>query len=107
MCSSDLLAKAKKGVYEVPDTVPESWRKKYFKKIEGSRYAVSPEIRNNVIFQTFNLMDPIKFIRKNLTKSARRRVRRFARQRRPSSIISFAADANSDKARSVRKKSIQ
>ena len=59
--SQKALAKAKKGVYEVPDTVPESWRKKYFKKIEGSRYAVSPEIRNNVIFQTFNLMDPIKF----------------------------------------------
>lgn len=59
--SQKALAKAQKGVYEVPDTVPESWRKKYFKKIEGSRYAVSPEIRNNVIFQTFNLMDPIKF----------------------------------------------
>ena len=59
--SQKALAKVKKGVYEVPDTVPESWRKKYFKKIEGSRYAVSPEIRNNVIFQTFNLMDPIKF----------------------------------------------
>ena len=55
--SQKALAKAKKGVYEVPDTVPESWRKKYFKKIEGSRYAVSPEIRNNVIFQTFNLME--------------------------------------------------
>ncbi len=59
--SQKALAKAKQGVYEVPDTVPESWRRKYFKKIEGSRYAVSPEIRNNVIFQTFNLMDPIKF----------------------------------------------
>ena len=45
----------------MPDTVPESWRKRYFKRVEGSRYAVSPEIRNNVIFQTFNLMDPIKF----------------------------------------------
>ena len=59
--SQKALATAKKGVYELPNTVPEAWRKKYFKKIEGSRYAVSPEIRNNVIFQTFNLMDPIKF----------------------------------------------
>ena len=59
--SQKALATAKKGVYEVPNTVPDAWRKKYFKKIEGSRYAVSPEIRNNVIFQTFNLMDPIKF----------------------------------------------
>lgn len=59
--SQKALAKAKEGIYEVPNTVPESWRKKYFRKIEGSRYAVTPEIRNNVIFQTFNLMDPIKF----------------------------------------------
>lgn len=59
--SQQALAKAKKGIYEVPDTVPESWRRKYFKKIEGNRYAVTPEVRNNVIFQTFNLMDPIKF----------------------------------------------
>lgn len=59
--SQQALAKAKKGVYEVPDTVPESWRRKYFKKIEGNRYAVTPDVRNNVIFQTFNLMDPIKF----------------------------------------------
>ncbi|RKI68835.1 protein-glutamate O-methyltransferase CheR [bacterium 1xD42-67] len=59
--SQKALATAKKGIYEVPNTVPEAWRRKYFKKVEGSRYAVSPEIRNNVIFQTFNLMDPIKF----------------------------------------------
>ena len=59
--SQKALATAKKGIYEVPDTVPETWRRKYFKKVEGSRYAVSPEIRNNVIFQTFNLMDPIRF----------------------------------------------
>ena len=59
--SQKALAKAKQGIYEVPNTVPETWRKKYFKKIEGSRYAVTPDVRNNVIFQTFNLMDPIKF----------------------------------------------
>ena len=62
--SQQALAKAKKGIYEVPDTVPESWRRKYFKKVEGNRYAVTPDVRNNVIFQTFNLMDPIKFRRK-------------------------------------------
>ena len=62
--SQKALAKAKQGIYEVPDTVPESWRRKYFKKVEGNRYAVTPDVRNNVIFQTFNLMDPIKFRRK-------------------------------------------
>ena len=59
--SQKALAKAKQGIYEVPNTVPETWRKKYFKKIEGGQYMVAPEIRDNVIFQTFNLMDPIKF----------------------------------------------
>ena len=59
--SQKALTTAKKGIYELPNTIPESWRRKYFKKVEGSRYAVAPDIRNNVIFQTFNLMDPIKF----------------------------------------------
>ena len=59
--SQKALANAKKGVYELPDTLPPAWRKKYFRQVEGNRYAVSPEIRDNVIFQTFNLMNPIKF----------------------------------------------
>ena len=61
--SQKALASAKKGVYELPDTIPPNWRKQYFTPVSrgGSQYMVAPEIRNNVIFQTFNLMDPIKF----------------------------------------------
>ena len=61
--SQQAMAKAKRGIYELPDTVPDHWRKRYFNKVAGSdgKYQVAPEIRNNVIFQTFNLMDPIKF----------------------------------------------
>lgn len=59
--SQKAMAKAKQGIYELPDTLPPAWKKKYFRKVEGNRYAVSQEIRDNVIFQTFNLMDPIKF----------------------------------------------
>ena len=59
--SQKAMAKAKKGIYELPDTLPPTWRTKYFTKAPGGRYAVSKEIRDNVIFQTFNLMDPIKF----------------------------------------------
>ena len=59
--SQRALTNAKKGIYELPDTLPPAWRKKYFTRVEGTRYAVSKEIRDNVIFQTFNLMDPIKF----------------------------------------------
>ena len=60
--SQKALASAKKGVYELPDTIPNHWVKRYFTPVSGtSQYMVAPEIKNNVIFQTFNLMDPIKF----------------------------------------------
>lgn len=58
---------ARKGVYELPDTIPPDWKKKYFVKQVGAgnnTYGVTPAVKNNVIFQTFNLMDPIKFRRK-------------------------------------------
>lgn len=60
--SQKALASAKRGVYELPDTIPPAWRKKYFQPVPGGKqYMVAPILRNNVIFQTFNLMDPIKF----------------------------------------------
>ncbi|MDE7246101.1 MAG: protein-glutamate O-methyltransferase CheR [Oscillospiraceae bacterium] len=60
--SQKALATAKKGVYELPDTIPRHWRTRYFTPIKGTtQFAVAPEIKNNVIFQTFNLMDPIRF----------------------------------------------
>lgn len=64
--SNRAMTLARKGVYELPDTVPAEWRKKYFIKQPGSAttYAVTPAVKNNVIFQTFNLMDPIRFRRK-------------------------------------------
>ncbi len=62
--SAQALSKARKGVYDLPDTIPADWRKKYFTANPDGSYAVAPVVRNNVIFQTFNLMDPIKFRRK-------------------------------------------
>ena len=60
--SQKALASAKRGVYELPDTIPPAWKKKYFQPVPGGKqYMVAPIIRDNVIFQTFNLMDPIKF----------------------------------------------
>lgn len=60
--SQKALASAKQGVYELPDTLPPAWRKKYFRPMPGGKqYMVAPIIRDNVIFQTFNLMDPIRF----------------------------------------------
>ncbi len=62
--SMDALAKAKKGVYDLPDSVPKRWKMEYFKPAGGNHFEVAPRVRSNVIFQQFNLMDPIRFKRK-------------------------------------------
>ena len=62
--SSKALAAAQRGVYELPDTIPPEWKRKYFRPESGGLYGVTPEVKKNVIFQTFNLMDPIRFRRK-------------------------------------------
>ncbi|MCI8423654.1 MAG: protein-glutamate O-methyltransferase CheR [Lawsonibacter sp.] len=62
--STRAMTAAKRGVYELPDTIPPEWKRKYFVPAKDGAYAVSPDVRNNVIFQPFNLMDPIKFRRK-------------------------------------------
>ena len=62
--SLDALTKAKRGVYELPDSIPSNWKRNYFKPAGGKKYEVAPRIKSNVIFKQFNLMDPIHFKRK-------------------------------------------
>ena len=62
--SNRAMTAARKGVYELPDTIPPDWKKKYFIPQAGGQYQVAPKVRDNVIFQPFNLMDPIRFRRK-------------------------------------------
>ena len=60
--SQQALQKAKDAVYQKPADMPDAWLQRYFvRNGTGERYTVAPAIRNNVIFRTFNLMDPIKF----------------------------------------------
>lgn len=61
--SVDVLKKAQRGVYQLPDNMPEAWKKNYFKPSNG-RYEISQKVKDNVIFRQFNLMDPIQFKRK-------------------------------------------
>ena len=63
--SDRALSTAKKGVYELPDTVPAEWKRKYFTPNPNGSYTVTKDVRNNVIFQHFNLMDPIQFRRES------------------------------------------
>ena len=45
-------------------SLPANWKQKYFTQKGPGKYTVSPDIKKNVIFRTFNLMDPIQFKRK-------------------------------------------
>lgn len=65
--STDILEQAVQGVYdkEQISTVPEQWKRRYFKQRVGTdRYEVSREIKEEIIFRKFNLMDPFLFKRK-------------------------------------------
>ena len=62
--SAQALAAAKKGTYTLPDTIPADWKRKYFRPNPDGSHTVTPDVRSNVIFQPFNLMDPIQFRRK-------------------------------------------
>ena len=60
--SQQAMAKAKEAVYQPPADMPADWLRRYFVQDRpGTQYTVAPAIRSNVIFRTFNLMDPIRF----------------------------------------------
>lgn len=60
--SNHAMSVAKRGSYTEEDAkdIPVEWKNKYMTKNNGV-YTVTPEVRKNVIFREFNLMDPIKF----------------------------------------------
>lgn len=65
--SQKVLTNAQNAVYEEEELsrLPASWKTKYFSKgPEPGSFVVSQDIRSNVIFRTFNLMEPIRFRRK-------------------------------------------
>ena len=62
--SHNAMAKAKKATYNAEgiEDISNLWRTKYFNKEKGGeKYTLKQEIRDNVIFREFNLMDPIRF----------------------------------------------
>jgi len=62
--SQNALRAAKEAVYDEDSlkNLSPAWVSKYFvKTAEKGIYTVAPSIKSNVIFQTFNLMDPIRF----------------------------------------------
>ena len=62
--SQEVLKTAQDAEYEEGSLkdLPRGWKEKYFRRgPEPGQYMVAPEIKSNVIFRTFNLMDPIHF----------------------------------------------
>ena len=60
--SQRAMAIAMNAAYEEEslEKLPGEWKKRYLAK-NGDTYVFSPQIRDNVIFRTFNLMSPIAF----------------------------------------------
>lgn len=65
--STKVLQKAMAGVYEAEQlkNLPEQWKRHFFKAVNGgSQYRVTDELKKEVIFRQFNLMDPLPFKKK-------------------------------------------
>ena len=64
--SMKVLDYASKGVYlkDDIDPLPVNWKRHYFKQISQDEFRVKDELKKQVIFKQFNLMDPIKFKKK-------------------------------------------
>lgn len=64
--STKSLEKAQKGEFlqEQIAELPESWRRRYFKKTGPQTCVLTEEIRKGVLFRYFNLMEPFPFRKK-------------------------------------------
>ena len=65
--STEVLQQAIKGVYEKEqiDNLPEHWKRRFLRSVDyGNRYEITKEIKDEVLFRQFNLMDPFPFKRK-------------------------------------------
>ena len=65
--STKVLQKALAGIYtaEQLKSVPPQWKKRFFKTMAGdTHFQVTPELKQEVIFRQFNLMDPFPFKKK-------------------------------------------
>ncbi len=57
--SDNVLNAAKNGIYSLDriNQLSDEWRKKFFVKLDENTYQVSKELRNEVFFKKFNLME--------------------------------------------------
>lgn len=64
--STGVLQQAVAGVYtkEQIEKLPPQWKRRFFRAREREEYEVTKEIKDEVIFRQFNLMEPFPFKRK-------------------------------------------
>ena len=57
------LAGAQNGVYLASglSDLPDGWIDKYFDRLDSEKCKIKPELRREVIFRTFNLLEPIPY----------------------------------------------
>lgn len=61
--STRVLQHAARGVYlkEQIEPLPPNWKKRYFKQCSDEEFKVTDELKKEVIFRQFNLMNPFPF----------------------------------------------
>lgn len=61
--STRVLKHAVRGVYlkEQIDPLPEKWKRRFFRPLGAEEYQAKDELKNQVIYRRFNLMDPFPF----------------------------------------------
>ncbi len=65
--STEVLQHASAGVYEAEqiECLPEHWKRRFLKQIDGGmHYEIAKEIKDEVLFRQFNLMEPFPFKRR-------------------------------------------
>lgn len=65
--STEVLQTATRGIYtkDQVEGLPDNWKRRFLKTIDGGEhYEASQELKQEVIFRQFNLMEPFPFRRK-------------------------------------------
>ncbi|MGN0140832.1 MAG: CheR family methyltransferase [Roseburia sp.] len=64
--SMEALESAKRGIYSGEDieSLPAQWKRRFLKMTHDGRYQITGELKEEVLFRQFNLMNPFPFKRK-------------------------------------------
>lgn len=93
--STKVLQQAMVGIYsaEQLQKVPEHWKKSFFQPVaNGMQYKVKEELKQEVLFRKFNLMDPFPF-RKKMHAIFLRNVMIYFDQKTKNELINKVYDA--------------